>query len=239
MEVRRLTNLACLVATVVAGGGLPATTLKVRAAAGRWAATRCRFACINCPAVAGVSPAIWGRCGNSRRRRSSPWQAADFAAALPAREVLFWRIFFEHLLGACKTRDDSSALFARWVGLPAGGRCWQLDSAIPHVPTLAACPPPSLPACLAHVQHRGPARAQAAACGAGRLPAPYRGALAGLQGAGQQRAERSAAGRAAAAAASRRAGAGVGGVSRPVGLLLPCCPATVTSICVRAVYIKS
>lgn len=42
-------------------------------------------------------------------------QVADFAAALSAREVLFWRIFFEHLLASCKTSADAAAFFKRWV----------------------------------------------------------------------------------------------------------------------------
>jgi hypothetical protein len=41
---------------------------------------------------------------------------ADFAAALSAREVLFWRIFFEHLLASCKTSADAAAFFKRWAG---------------------------------------------------------------------------------------------------------------------------
>jgi hypothetical protein len=37
----------------------------------------------------------------------------DFAEALSPREVLFWHVFFEHLLASCKTAADVSAFFRR------------------------------------------------------------------------------------------------------------------------------
>ncbi|PSC75596.1 nucleolar MIF4G domain-containing 1 [Micractinium conductrix] len=67
LEVRRLTNLARLLASVLASGALPSTMLKV----------------------------------------------VDFSAALTAREVMFWRICFQHLLATCKTADDCTLLFRR------------------------------------------------------------------------------------------------------------------------------
>ncbi len=49
--------------------------------------------------------------------RAQPAQAVDFAVAFSARETLFWRIFFEHLLAACKSAGESAAVFKRCVGL--------------------------------------------------------------------------------------------------------------------------
>ncbi|KAL4421444.1 hypothetical protein ABPG75_010735 [Micractinium tetrahymenae] len=72
MDVRRLTNLARLLATVLAGLALPSTMLKV----------------------------------------------VDFGAAMPARETLFWRVFFEHLLASCKSAADSTSLFQRIAAQP-------------------------------------------------------------------------------------------------------------------------
>ena len=50
-------------------------------------------------------------------RRPSPshhlCQVVDFSAALTAREVMFWRICFQHLLATCKTADDCTLLFRR------------------------------------------------------------------------------------------------------------------------------
>ena len=42
-----------------------------------------------------------------------PTQVVDFAEALSPREVLFWHVFFEHLLASCKTAADVSAFFRR------------------------------------------------------------------------------------------------------------------------------
>lgn len=107
MDVRRLTNLARLFATLLAAGSLPPTALKVR-----------RLAWLGC---------CWGAC----RRHAARMQAADtplppalpashtvsqtvdFGAAMAARELLFWRVCFEHLLAACKTPADSNAIFQR------------------------------------------------------------------------------------------------------------------------------
>ncbi|KAI7835645.1 hypothetical protein COHA_010459 [Chlorella ohadii] len=72
MEVRRLTNLARLMASILAALALPATMLK----------------------------------------------AVDFAVAFSARETLFWRIFFEHLLAACKSAGESAAVFKRISAQP-------------------------------------------------------------------------------------------------------------------------
>ena len=40
-------------------------------------------------------------------------KAVDFAEVLSAREVLFWRLFFENCLGGCKTDADVASIFAR------------------------------------------------------------------------------------------------------------------------------
>lgn len=49
----------------------------------------------------------------ARDRHGCPVQAVDFGAVTSAREVLFWRIFFEHLLASCKSAADSAAVFQR------------------------------------------------------------------------------------------------------------------------------
>lgn len=137
MEVRRLTNLARLMASVLAALALPATMLKV----GRecWMCV-CRFSCRPgagmddslqpCGAVYGLQPAV--QCALLSRGcavmppappqqpcalAAGSVQGFDFAAALTAREILFWRIFFEHLLAACKSAGESAAVFKRCVGL--------------------------------------------------------------------------------------------------------------------------
>lgn len=125
LEVRRLTNLARLMAAVMAGGGLPPSALKVgrccrkRRLCGRpWLG-----ACAGRVAWAGgvaemhrhTTTRPLATPDDCRRTCSSPpgAQAFDFAAAPSPREVLFWRIFFEHLLGTCKTPADSADLFKR------------------------------------------------------------------------------------------------------------------------------
>ncbi|GAB4822711.1 hypothetical protein N2152v2_009757 [Parachlorella kessleri] len=72
LEVRRMTNLARLLAAVISGGGLPSTTLKV----------------------------------------------VEFAEGMGPKEVLFWRIFFEHLLLSAKSRQEVAALFQKIAAQP-------------------------------------------------------------------------------------------------------------------------
>jgi hypothetical protein len=45
-------------------------------------------------------------------------QVVDFSAVASAREVLFWRIFFEQLFDCARTSDDVAATFARIAMLP-------------------------------------------------------------------------------------------------------------------------
>lgn len=127
MELRRLTNLARLLASVLAATALPATMLKVGG---------CRWNHGSLFILLASRWAAWAAaCARERLRNLEllenhfssqhqilaaklhpplpPPQAVDFAAALSPREILFWRILFEHLLAACKSADDSAVLFKR------------------------------------------------------------------------------------------------------------------------------
>lgn len=170
-----------------------------------------------------------------RKLAPSGLQAVDFAAAMSARETLFWRVFFEHLLASCKSAADSAAQFQRWVTesredgalcvcvcvwVGEGGWASSRPSCPPPSGTATQCTKPLLPAfwpcptpapapCLsAPSQHLRAARAQAAAHCPESLPAAQRGPLACGQGAWGGRPDCRAAGRASAAAAGCGKGAG-------------------------------
>ena len=84
------------------------------------------------------------------------WQVVDFGAPMSARELLFWRACFEHLLCAAKRPGDAAAPFVKCagrgrgaVGVPVARKAQAGGPAPPVTPLrnrpARRTPPPPLP----------------------------------------------------------------------------------------------
>lgn len=64
-------------------------------------------------------------------RPHTPKQVVEFSQGMSAREVLFWRVFFQHLLAACKSRQQVTALFQKIAAQVS--RKYQCSNKVAHL----------------------------------------------------------------------------------------------------------